>query len=292
MADVNEIIGGYRLRSLLQSGQLSQVFEVVEPTSHRHFAMKLLLPEAAVNGDHRRALFNEAEVGVKLTHANVIRIHKVNRAPDTPHFIMEFFPSGSLRLRLQAKDFAFIKQHSRKIFKAVATGLAYMNAMGYVHCDVKPDNILVNAIGDTKIIDFAITKRIPTGFAKMFYRKKKPQGTPSFMSPEQISGAMPNPRQDVYSYGCTLYELTTGRPPFRGTSVNDLLSRHFKEKPAPPSAFNPDVTDEFSAFVLKLLVKKPADRLENFHEVLISLKKVKQIYKSVVEQDEEEQYGM
>ena len=126
MADINEIIGGYRLRSLLQTGQLSQVFEVVEPTSYRHFAMKLLLPEAAAKPEHRRALFNEAEVGQKLTHANVIRIHKVNRAKDTPHFIMEFFPSGSLRLRLQAKDFAFIKEHSRKIFRAVATGLAYI----------------------------------------------------------------------------------------------------------------------------------------------------------------------
>jgi len=289
MADINEMIGGYRLRSLLQSGQTSQVFEVVEPTSHRHFAMKLLLPEVASDGEQRRALFNEAEIGVKLTHANVIRIHKVNRAPDTPHFIMEFFPSGSLRLRLQAKDFAFVKEHSRKIFKAVGTGLAYMNAMGYVHCDVKPDNILVNAIGETKIIDFAISKKIPQGMAKWFYRKKKPQGTPSFMSPEQISGEMPDPRSDIYSYGCTLFELTTGRPPFRGTSVNDLLSRHFKEKPAPPSAYNPDVTDEFSAFVLKLLTKKKADRPANFHEVLISLKKVKQIYKSVVEQDDGEQ---
>jgi len=289
MADINEMIGGYRLRSLLQSGQTSQVFEVVEPTSHRHFAMKLLLPEVASDGEQRRALFNEAEIGVKLTHANVIRIHRVNRAPDTPHFIMEFFPSGSLRLRLQAKDFAFVKEHSRKIFKAVGTGLAYMNAMGYVHCDVKPDNILVNAIGETKIIDFAISKKIPQGMAKWFYRKKKPQGTPSFMSPEQISGEMPDPRSDIYSYGCTLFELTTGRPPFRGTSVNDLLSRHFKEKPAPPSAYNPDVTDEFSAFVLKLLTKKKADRPANFHEVLISLKKVKQIYKSVVEQDDGEQ---
>jgi len=289
MADINEMIGGYRLRSLLQSGQTSQVFEVVEPTSHRHFAMKLLLPEVASDGEQRRALFNEAEIGVKLTHANVIRIHKVNRAPDTAHFIMEFFPSGSLRLRLQAKDFAFVREHSRKIFKAVGTGLAYMNAMGYVHCDVKPDNILVNAIGETKIIDFAISKKIPQGMAKWFYRKKKPQGTPSFMSPEQISGEMPDPRSDIYSYGCTLFELTTGRPPFRGTSVNDLLSRHFKEKPAPPSAYNPDVTDEFSAFVLKLLTKKKADRPANFHEVLISLKKVKQIYKSVVEQDDGEQ---
>jgi len=287
MADIGEVIGGYKLRSLLQTGQTSQVFEVVEPTSHRHFAMKLLLPEMASNPEQRRALFNEAEVGVKLTHQNVIRIHKVNRDKETPHFIMEFFPSGSLRLRLQAKDFAFIKEHSRKIFKAVATGLAYMNAMHYVHRDVKPDNILVNAIGETKIIDFAISKRIPTGMQRWFW-KRKPQGTPSFMSPEQISGDVPDPRQDVYSYGCTLYELTTGRPPFRGTSVNDLLSRHFREKPAPPSAFNPDVTDEFSAFALKLIAKKKTERPENFHEVLISLKKVKQIYKSVTEREEEE----
>jgi serine/threonine protein kinase len=288
MADINEEIGGYRLRSLLQTGQLSQVFEVVEPHSNRHFAMKLLLPEAASNPEHRKALFNEAEVGVKLTHQNVIRIHKVNRSPTTPHFIMEFFPSGSLRLRLQAKDMGFIKENARKIFKEAATGLAYMNAMKYVHRDVKPDNILVNAVGDTKIIDFAITRQIPSGFAKWFYRKGKPQGTPSFMSPEQILDEMPDPRMDIYSYGCTLFELTTGRPPFRGTTTNDLLSRHFKEKPAPPSAFNQDVTDEFSEFVLKLLAKKKTDRPANFHEVLISLKKVRQIFKSVTEKQDEE----
>ena len=288
MADVNELIGGYRLRSMLQTGQTSQVFEVVEPNSNRHFAMKLLLPEAASNPEHRKALFNEAEVGDKLTHPNVIRVFKVNRSETTPHFIMEFFPSGSLRLRIQAKDFKFIKEHSRKIFKGAATGLAYMNAMGYIHRDVKPDNILVNALGDTKIIDFAITKKVPTGMAKWFYRKEKPQGTPSFMSPEQILGEMPNTSNDIYSYGCTLYELSTGRPPFRGSSRDDLLSRHFKEKPAPLVAHNPDVTDEFSAFVLKLVAKLKKDRPANFHEVLIALKKVKQIYKSVLEKPDEE----
>lgn len=288
MADVNELIGGYKLRSMLQTGQTSQVFEVVEPNSNRHFAMKLLLPEAAAKPEQRRALFNEAEVGEKLTHQNVIRIYKVNRSETTPHFIMEFFPSGSLRLRLQGKDFSFIKEHSRKIFKQAATGLAYMNAMGYIHRDVKPDNILVNAIGDTKIIDFAISKKIPTGMGKWFYRKQQPQGTPSFMSPDQILGEMPSPQNDVYSYGCTLYELTTGRPPFRGSSTNDLLSRHFKEKAAPPSAFNPDLTDEFSAFVVKLVAKQKKDRPENFHEVLIALKKVRQIYKSIQEKPEEQ----
>jgi serine/threonine-protein kinase len=289
MADVNEIIGGYRLRSLLQTGQLSQVFEVVEPNSNRHFAMKLLLPEAAAKPEHRKALFNEAEVGDKLTHQNVIRIYKVNRSETTPHFIMEFFPSGSLRLRLQAKDFNFIKEHSRKIFKQAATGLAYMNAMGYVHRDVKPDNILVNAVGDTKIIDFAISKKIPTGLAKLFFRKMQPQGTPSFMSPEQILGEIPSAQNDIYSYGCTLYELTTGRPPFRGSSPNDLLSRHFKEKPAPPSAYNTDLTDEFSAFLLKCVAKLKKDRFTSFHEVLIALKKVRQIYKSQPEKPDEDQ---
>jgi serine/threonine-protein kinase len=141
MADIGELIGGYKLRTLLQTGQHSQVFEVVEPTSGRHFAMKLLLPEAAANQEQRRSLFHEAEVGIKLTHPNVIRMYKVNRSQANPHFIMEFFPSGSLRLRLQAKDFKFIQEHSRKIFREAATGLAYMNATGYVHRDVKPDNI-------------------------------------------------------------------------------------------------------------------------------------------------------
>ncbi len=283
MAEVNETLEGYRLRSLLQTGQTSQVFEVVELKSNRHFAMKLLLPEAAEKPEQRRALFNEAEVGEKLTHQNVISIKRVSRSKTTPHFIMEFFPSGGLRLRLQAKDFAFLKEHSRKIFKGAATGLAYMNAMGYVHRDVKPDNILVNSLGDTKIIDFALSKKVPTGFAKWFHRRRRPQGTPSFMSPEQIRDEIVDGRADIYSYGCTLYELTTGRPPFRGTSMNDLLSRHFTEKPAPPVAYNADLTDEFSAFVLRMLAKNKTDRPANFHEVLIELRKVKQIYKSVPE---------
>jgi serine/threonine protein kinase len=291
MAEVNSLIGGYKLRTLLQTGQTSQVFEVTEPTSGRHFAMKLLLPEFAADKAQRGNLFHEAEVGTKLTHQNVIRIYKVNRSMEVPHFIMEFFPSGSLRLRLQAKDFKFVQEHARKIFREAATGLAYMNAMGYVHRDVKPDNLLVNSLGDTKLIDFAITQKVQKGFwARMMRKRKKPQGTPSFMSPEQIRNELLDGRADVYSYGCTLYELTTGRPPFRGTSTNDLLGRHLVEKPAPPSAYNKDLTDEFAAFVLRLLAKKKEERPENFHEVLIQLRKVPQVFKSVPERQADDEY--
>ncbi len=98
----------------------------------------------------------------------------------TPHFIMEFFPSGSLRLRIQAKDLAFIKEHARKIFKDAATGLAYMNATGFVHRDVKPDNMLVNSIGDTKMIDFAISKKIATGFSEVVPPARQAAGHAEF----------------------------------------------------------------------------------------------------------------
>lgn len=286
MADVNEVIGGYRLRTLLQTSQKTQVFEVVEPVSNRHFAMKLLLPEAADDPVERAMLFHEAEVGIEMRHENVVHIIKVNKSQTTPHFIMEYFPSGSLRERLKKKDSSFIKQHSRKIFKQMATGLAYMNANGYIHRDVKPDNVLVNPLGETKLIDFAITKKYPTGIRLWFYRRGKPQGTPSYMSPEQIRDEVLDTRADIYSYGCTLYEVTTGRPPFRATTTNELLTKHLTEKPAPPLSYNPDITDAFSNFILKLIAKDKKQRPKNFHEVLMELKKIP-IYRSVVEKRNE-----
>ena len=293
MADINEVIGGYRLRTLLQTGQKSQVFEVVETRSNRHFAMKVLLPEAATDSEARAELFNDAEVGVKMAHQNVVRIHKVDRSKDRPFFIMEFFPSGSLRLRLQAKDTKFIKEHARKIFRGAATGLAYMNAMGYVHRDVKPDNILVNSVGDTKIIDFAITQKVKTGFEKfkagigrMFGQKERLGGTKSYMSPEQILKQNLDGRADVYSFGCTLYELTTGRKPFVGMTEQDLLGKHFTEKPMTPVSHNKELTDEFGHLVLKMLAKKKEDRFAGFHEFLIALRKVK-IFKDEKVADEE-----
>jgi eukaryotic-like serine/threonine-protein kinase len=275
MPEVNETIGGYKLRSLLQTGQVSQVFEVVEPHSNRHFAMKVLLPEAAEKSEVRNNLFHEAEVGTRLRHENVIHILKVSRDKHSPHFIMEYFPSGSMRNRLMGKDVAFIKEHARTIFKQAATGLAYMHASGWVHCDVKPDNMLVNAAGQLKWIDFAISKRIPKGLAKLFYRQKKAQGTPSYMSPEQIRKQPVDGRADIYGLGATYFELMTGRPPFRGNTIPDLLNKQLTEKAVTPQAFNKDVTDEFAALVLKMLAKKREDRPATAHDVLIAMRKMK-----------------
>ncbi len=275
MPEVNELIGGYKLRSLLQTGQVSQVFEVVEPTSNRHFAMKILLPEAAAKPEIRNNLFHEAEIGTKLRHENVIHILKVNRDKGSPHFIMEYFPSGSMRTRLMGKDHAFIREHAAKVFKQAATALAYMHGHNLVHCDVKPDNMLVNASGQLKMIDFAISRRTPKGLAKLFYRQKKAQGTPSYMAPEQIRKLPLDGRADIYGLGCMYYEILTGRPPLRAGSMTELLNKQLVEKPLTPQAHNKDITDEFAALVLKMLAKKKEERPQACHDVLIAMRKMK-----------------
>lgn len=278
-----ENVGNYRLANLLMTGQNSQVWEVVEASSHRHFAMKLLLPEWAAKSDVREMLFHEANVGIKMAHPNVIRILEVNKDLKMPYFVMEFFPAGSLKLRLVRKQFDFIREKLPSILKQAATGLAYMNASGWVHRDVKPDNLLVNASGELRIIDFAIAHRIQKDsfFSKLFRKKQKVQGTRSYMSPEQIRGEGLDGRADIYSFGITAYELSAGRVPFRAGSSNDLLVKQITEKPVTPASYNKDLTDDFCNLILKMLSKKRDDRPESFHEVLRTLNHIK-IYKNQV----------
>jgi serine/threonine protein kinase len=274
----SDMVGGYRLQNLMMTGQTSQVWEVVEVSSGRHFAMKFLLPEKLQDQEHRQMLFHEADVGIALTHPNVIRIMKLVKDKQNPYFLMEFFPAGNLKLRIMHKKWDFIKEHAHSIFKQAATGLAYMNASGWVHRDVKPDNIMVNSAGEVRLIDFALAQRISKG--GMFRRRKgRSAGTRSYMSPEQIRGEPLDARADIYSFGVSAYEIVTGRPPFRASTPTELLNKHILEKPASPQIHNPDVTDEFAALVLRMLSKKKQDRPKDFHEVLMALRNMK-VFKS------------
>jgi serine/threonine protein kinase len=277
----DEVIEGYRLAKHMATGQSSQVWEVVELSSHRHFAMKLLLPEKVSSPEHRRILLHEAEVAQKLTHPNIIRIVKVIRDERNPCFVMEFFPAGSLKARLLAKQADFLRERMLDLLKQAATALAFTNAKGWVHRDVKPDNFLANSAGELRLIDFALAARIqkPGLFSKIFGKKQKTtMGTRSYMSPEQILAQPLDGRADVYSFGATCYELVTGRPPFRGASSDDLLKKHLREKPVAPTSHTPDLTDEFSNLVLQMLAKKREDRPHDFHQILMALRGMK-VYK-------------
>ncbi len=275
------IIGNYRQVKVILTGQTTQVWEVVELSSHRHFAMKILLPKLATDSAAKSMLYHEASVGIKMTHPNVIRIQYVSNEQTHHYFVMEYFPSGSLKSKLVQKNYDFIRERALSIFKQAATGLAYMNASEWVHRDIKPDNLLVNSAGDLRIIDFAIAQRIskPGFFGKLFRGKPVVQGTRSYMSPEQIRGQPLDGRADIYSYGATLYELVTYRPPFRAATQQELLQKHIVEKPVPPAEYCPDLTPEFNDLVSKCLAKRPDDRPQSFHEVLKALNQIR-VYKN------------
>lgn len=276
-----DVIGGYKIQKAMATGQTSQVYEVVEQASGRHFALKMLLPEKANDPVHRHLLFHEAEVGIKLAHPNIIKIVKVVKDSKNPYFVMEYFPAGNLQFRIQNKKWDFIKEHAHNIMKQAATALAYMNASGWVHRDVKPANIMVNSAGEVRLIDFALAQRISRG--GLFKRRGQAAGTYSYMSPEQIRGEGLDGRADIYSFGASVYELVTGRPPFRANSPTELLRKHLTEKPDSPQIHNRDITDEFAELVLRMLAKKKQDRPKDFHEILMKLRNIK-VFKSEVAQ--------
>ena len=144
----------------------------------------------------------------------------------------------------------------------------HFNEQGFVHRDVKPDNFLVGDDGEVKLIDLALAVKARRGLARLFASRSKVQGTRSYMSPEQIRGAALDQRADVYSFACTVHELVSGRPPFTGTSSNELLNKHLKSPPPSLENFDRNVTPEFAKLVLRGLAKEPGKRPASVGEFL------------------------
>ena len=215
-------IGSYRKVCLMQTGATSQVWEVSEFGSGRHFAIKMLLPEVAHDPDERALLFHEAEVGQKLAHPNIIKVVSIVRDKDHPHVVMDFFPCGNLKLRIQRKEVHFLKQMSNGNLKQTPTALAFMNMKVWVHSNAKPENILVDANGKIRIIDFAIAQPIKKGMAKSFIAARKPKARIATSRPNKIRNEPLDGTRDIYSFAAAAYEIVTGRPPFLANR-QDLL---------------------------------------------------------------------
>lgn len=273
-------IGNYRyVRTLLQ-GQNSTVMEVVQEGTGRRFAMKQLLPSRAEDASERRAFEFEAKLGMELSHPNLIRVYEYVRDRSQPYFVMDFFPSEQLRLVLNKPDkYAWLKTKLHRVLKQTALALAYMHDKGWVHRDVKPENILVNKTAEARLIDYALAMRIRKGFAKLLGGRVKRQGTLSYISPDQLRCEAPAATADIYSFGITCYELACGRQPFRANTPGELLRKHLSELPSPPTVHNKDITPEFAELVMSMIRKKPADRPQSLHEFLSKLARTK-IYKN------------
>lgn len=276
LTDDQVVLGGYRRVGVLQTGQNSEVWEVVEAAGRQRFAMKLLLPERNQDPEQRRMLSHEARVGMSLSHPKIIRFHKFVRDRHQPFILMEYFPAKNLKLRLMAGEYEkVVRPRLRKIIEQVGSALDYLHGKRWVHRDVKPDNILLSTTGDVRLIDFALAVKSVTGFLRIFARKRsRTAGTRSYMSPEQIRGQPLDARADVYSLGVMLYEITAGRLPFVASTGQDLLRKHLSaDVPAVPA--DRGVTGEFEGLLRRMLAKRPQDRPPSIAEVLSELRRIR-----------------
>ncbi len=262
-------IGEYRFLRMIHPGVNSLIMEVVHESSQRHYAMKQLLASRGEDPSERKAFEFEAKIGRELQHPCLLRVHDFVKDPLQPYFTMDFFPSKHLRLPISAPTkHEMPRTQLHRIITQVATALAYMHDLNWIHRDIKPENIIFNKSGEAKLIDYAFAMHPIGGLSKLFGAKPKRQGTPSYMSPEQIRCLSPTPAADIYSFGITCYEIACGRQPFRANSQNELLKKHIGEKPTPLASFNKDVTPEYADLVMKMIQKKPADRIPDMHEFL------------------------
>jgi serine/threonine protein kinase len=268
-----DFVGSYRLLGLAGTGRTVQVWEAVHQTDGTRAALKMILPEHANNAEQLALMKQEFLTGQKLNHPRVIRVFEFNKHRGLAYLALEFFGGQNLKQLLLQKNDDFQKLLPKIAIQA-AEGLAYFHSQGWIHRDVKPDNFLVTPEGDVKLIDFALATRKPSFFGRLM-GSKKIQGTRSYMSPEQIRGEALDPRADIYSFGCMLFELFGGRPPFTGQTTNDLLNKHLRAGPPPLESMNRLVTPEFAELVRATLAKKPAARPESMNLVLDTLRRIR-----------------
>jgi serine/threonine-protein kinase len=251
-------IPGYEVEAVLGHGGMGVVFQARHLRLERPVAVKMLLAGAYAEPREKERFQREAQAVARLRHPNVVQIHDIGDADGRPYFTMELVDGGSLAQKLTGQP-----QPAREAAELVATlagAVQAAHACGIVHRDLKPANVLLSADGTPKIGDFGLARRLDDGAG--LTRTGDVVGTPSYMAPEQARGRPDavGPATDIYALGAILYELLTGRPPFRAETAVVTLQQVLAEEPVPPSRSNPRVPPDLETICLKCLEKEPGNR--------------------------------
>jgi eukaryotic-like serine/threonine-protein kinase len=264
--------GPYRLLNVIHTGHASQLWQAYDDGRQRMVGVKALTEKSAKDSEQIGYLRQEYNVGCKIAHPRVIELYAFSTDRGIPYLAMEWFSAPNLKQRISKEELDKILYLLPKIIEQTAEGLAHMHSQGWIHRDVKPNNFLVNDAGEVKLIDFGLAKRAKHGLARLFSLKSKRQGTPSYMSPEQIRCEALDERADVYSFGCILYEIFAGNPPFTGTKLDELFQKHLKAPPPGLDAVQKNLTSEFAQLVRRCLSKDRAGRPASMGDFLSELR--------------------
>lgn len=267
MAETGLIQDRYRLLELIGRGGMGEVWRARDESLGRGVAVKRLKPvgperDRAATRMLRERFRREARVAAALQHRGITVVHDFGEHEGVLYLVMELLEGENLGQVLQAAHRGLLPvDEVAGIASQIAAALAYTHAQGIVHRDLKPANVIRLSDGTVKICDFGIARLgHDIGFTSRLTSTGVALGTPHYMSPEQIAGEQVDHRSDLYSFGCVLYELITGRPPFDRGDPWAVLLQHRDTPPEPPRARRPELPEAFERLVLDLLAKAPERR--------------------------------
>jgi len=269
---IGEIVGNYRVLKKLGEGGMGTVYLTRDLSLEREVALKIISPELARNPSLMARFRVEAIAQAKLNHSNITVIHSFDQQKDTYYIVMEFVDGKTLKKVIKEKGKIPLKQ-TANIFSQILDGVAYAHYKGVVHRDIKPSNIFLNKDEMVKIGDFGIAKvEGIEGLTKI----GSTLGSPLYCSPEQVMGRKTDARTDVYSLGMTLYEMLTGKLPFKHSDDSDykIMKQVIEVTPQKPSELERTIPPAMDALIMKCLAKSAEERFQSVGELEQAFKKV------------------
>ncbi|HWP37789.1 MAG TPA: protein kinase [Gemmatimonadales bacterium] len=257
----NALKDSYVLEGEIGRGGMGVVFSARDLKLKRRVAIKVLPPDLAYREEIRTRFVREAETAARLSHPHIVPIHAVGEADGLVYFVMGYVDGESLAARLRRRE-RLPPEEVRRITREVADALGMAHAMGVIHRDVKPDNILLEGTRRRVVVtDFGIAKALSEGGAGTLTGTGVVIGTPTYMSPEQAAGEREiDARSDIYSLGLVAYEMLTGDPPFHAATVPGLLMKQISEPAREVRDLRPDCPEDLGATIMRCLEKNPDDR--------------------------------
>ena len=263
----------YHVEAVVWTGEVAEICRASRRDG-RVVALKRVRRDIKGRRTALRSLHHEASIGLQLEHPNVVRTLRYVADPDGPVMVMEYFPSRNAKVRLlNPRGDPLLTYHTTDLLCQMADALCHLHERGFIHMDLKPENYLVSDEGLVKLTDFAITQRVAAGWRRLIPTRRRISGTRPYIAPETLRRRAPDFRTDIYSFGATLYETLTKRPPFSSVDRNELLAMHLHQQPTAPRIYNKNLTPEIEALILRMLEKDPGRRPQNMNEVAVRLER-------------------
>jgi serine/threonine protein kinase len=258
-------ISGYEIETVLGSGGMGVVYHARDIRLNRPVALKMIRTGSGAGASEIKRFRTEAEAVAALQHPNIVQIYEIGEANGQPYLALEYVSGGTLAQHLEARPVP--PRRAAELMVRLAEAVGHAHDAGVVHRDLKPANVLLTASGEPKVADFGLAKRLHDDPGHT--QTGAILGSPCYMAPEQAEGrtAEVGPATDVYALGTVLYEMLTGRPPFNGTSVLEIIDHVRTLDPVPPKDLQPEVPRDLETVCLKCLEKAPKDRYASAAEL-------------------------